>query len=161
MIRPLRQRHRRVFIVLGIFLPVALAIGITARKPMPVTTESPKTMAGAERFGEPVWQRMDLFEKAPVEAVLLRDPKEMTRLGIKLSPLKDFVKPDLLVYWIATGPKSTDALPADAVLLGKLRANLSLPASAVKTGGSLVLYGVADAEVVDVSKPIAAGDLTR
>jgi len=35
MIRPLRQRHRRIFITLGIFLPLAFALGIAARKSVP------------------------------------------------------------------------------------------------------------------------------
>jgi hypothetical protein len=35
MIRPLRQRHRHIFMVLGFILPVAFAVGIAERKPAP------------------------------------------------------------------------------------------------------------------------------
>ncbi len=36
MIRPLRQRHRRIFFVLAVVLPVLFAWGIAARNGIPV-----------------------------------------------------------------------------------------------------------------------------
>lgn len=39
MILPLRQRHRRIFIGLAIFLPAVFVLGIAARKAVPVAGE--------------------------------------------------------------------------------------------------------------------------
>jgi hypothetical protein len=155
MIRPLRQRHRQVFIALGIFLPMVFAFGIVARKPAPVMPDMMATMAGETPSENPVWERTDSFAKVPVKISLLRGPV------IKLSAGKDFVKPDLLVYWAASVSNPADGLPADAVLLGAFGAALSLPETALKSSGTLVLYSLADNEIVDVSKPITPADLTR
>jgi hypothetical protein len=62
----------------------------------------------------------------------------------------------LLVYWVAGNPGVTNALPAEAVLLGAFgREPLPLPEQPLKSAGVLVLYSLADGEVVDVSKPVS------
>jgi len=49
MIRSLRQRHRRVVIALGAFLPIAFAVGIAARKSVPSMTSLPTELVGSPR----------------------------------------------------------------------------------------------------------------
>jgi hypothetical protein len=45
-------------------------------------------------------------------------------------------------------------LPTNATLLGSFNAPaLELPAAAAKTEGSLILFSLADQEIVDVSQP--------
>src|SRR5277367_5008874 len=119
MIRPLRQRHRRMVIVLGVFLPVAFAVGIAARKPAPTVNELPAVLAVTpQKFAATVWNRVSLFAKTPVEVHLLREENNSGRFAVGFSAAKNFVKPDLIVYWTAGNPDITDTLPDNAVLLG-------------------------------------------
>ncbi|HVY71171.1 MAG TPA: hypothetical protein VHH73_14665 [Verrucomicrobiae bacterium] len=155
MILALRQRHRRVFAALGIFLPVAIAVSVAIRKPVPVAASLPKGLAGsAERTGVTVWERADLFPKVPVRVRLSREDAK-GELAVDFRAGKDFVKPDLLVYWSAQKGAASDSLPADARLLGTFSGGgLKLPAGTALTDGSLVLYSLANQEVVDVSGPV-------
>jgi hypothetical protein len=158
MIRPLRQRHRRMFAVLGVILPVAFVVGISARKPVPASTSlQDRTFRSSEKFSITQWSRDDLFAKTPVRVASLRDGSEALRLAVDLSAAKDFVKPDLLVYWIAgNAPSSDGGIPDNAVLLGSFNGHtpLPIPRSAAQSNGVLMLYSLADDEIVDVSKPI-------
>ena len=155
MTRPLRQRHRRMVIALGIFLPIAFAVGLAARKPAPVVAQLPAALAAPSKAFEMVeWERSDLFTKSPIQVRLLREQKGAGRFAITLSPAKDLVKPDLIVYWITGSPSITDTLPNDARLLGGFGSvALPLPGEATNTSGVLVLYSLADHEIVDVSQP--------
>ncbi len=158
MIRPLRQRHRHMVFVLGIFLPVAFAVGIAARKPVPDMTSLPKELvAPSQQFAATEWERADLFSKTPIQVRLLRASADAGRFAVKLSAAKDFVKPDLIVYWVADSPNITDTLPDNAQLLGVFNpaAPLLLPTDAASGEGVLVLYSLADQEVIEVSKPFA------
>src|SRR5437667_8410643 len=111
MIRPLRQRHRRMVIVLCVFLPVAFAVGIAARKPVPGMTSMPKELvASAQSFAVTEWERADLFTKTPIQVRLLRESAGSSHFAVEFSAAKDFVKPDLIVYSIAGNPKITDML---------------------------------------------------
>jgi hypothetical protein len=163
MIRPLRQRHRRLVIALGIFLPVAFAAGIAARKPTPVMAALPAALAPASpKFTALAWERPGLFAKAPMQVRLWREHKDAGQFALNLVAPQDFIKPDLLVYWIPANTSVTDALPANATLLGAFAAPaLPLPDEATKTNGSLILYSLADNEIVDVSKPVLLSDPTR
>src|SRR5277367_4871718 len=101
MIRPLRQRHRRIVIVLGLFLPFAFAVGIAARKPLPpVNALQPSLAATPQPIEEIVWKRGDLFSNAPVEVHLLRE-EISGRFAVQFSAAAVFLKPDKLVYWVA------------------------------------------------------------
>ncbi len=164
MIRPLRQRHRQIVIALGIFLPVAFGVGIAARKPAPLVIELPAALEVASQpFKIIEWQRADLFTKAPIQVRLLREHSGAGKFAITLSAAKDFVKPDLLVYWIAGSPNITDTLPENAQLLGAFNSSSSLvlPAEAATQAGVLMLYSLADNEIVDVSKPIRCNDSSK
>jgi hypothetical protein len=155
MIRPLRQRHRRMVTVLGVVLPVVLVAGIAARKPAPIVTTLPSALATATQHLETVeWERTDLFTKTLIQVRLLRESAGSGRFAVGFSAAKDFVKPDLLVYWAAGNPDITTTLPDKARLLGAFNSSaaLTLPAEAALGSGVLVLYSLADQEIVEVSK---------
>jgi hypothetical protein len=86
---------------------------------------------------------------------LLRESGGTDRLAVELFAAKDFVKPDLLVYWARGKAAVADALPEDAILLGTFSSSaFRLPQEATQAEGFLVLYSLADNEIVDRSKPI-------
>ena len=158
MIRPLRQRHRRMVIVLGVALPIAFVIGIAARKPVPGMISLPKELvASSQIFSVTEWERADLFTKTPMQVRLLRESAGAGRFAVEFTAAKDFVKPDLIVYWVAGNPNLTDKLPDNARLLGAFNSSLALSLSPDPRPGSgvLVLYSLADQEIVEVSKPFA------
>jgi hypothetical protein len=157
MILALRKRHRPTFLALGIFLPMAFVIGIATRPPSPVLSALPSALAAIPpAFTELQWDRNDLFAKASIQARLLREHAGSGRYQIALSYSHEFAKPDVLVYWADGKVDSAVAqLPANARLLGEcnLESALLLPDHA--TSGSLILYSLANHEIVDVSKPLA------
>jgi len=158
MIRPLRQRHRRMVIVLGVFLPIPFLIGIAARKSVPGVTSLPQELvASPQKFAVTEWERADLFTKTPIQVRLLRESAGAGHFAVEFSAARDFVKPDLIVYWVAGSPNVTDTLPDNARLLGVFNSSvaLSLPPDAGPDSGVLVLYSLADQEIVGVSKPFA------
>ena len=163
MIRPLRQHHRRMVVTLGIFLPITFAIGIAARRPVVEVDSLPKELAPATvRFESQEWQRADLFVKSPVLVRLMREVTGEGKFAVEFSAAKDFVKPDLIVYWVAENQNNTDKLPDSAVLLGSFSSTpLLLPDEVAKSNGQLVLFSLADNEIVDVSKPTKFNDSTK
>jgi len=156
MIHPLRQRHRRIFAVLAVILPAAFAVGVAARKPIPIIESLPPAlMPKTAAFTSTIWSRTDLFSKTPIRAVLLRERADAGRYAVQFSVPATFARPDLLVYW---SPGSSELkLPADAVLLGAFSGSepLHLPGGLSSALGTLILYSLADGEVVDVSKPVS------
>ena len=158
MIRPLRQRHRRTMIALGVFLPIAFALGIAARKPVPSMDSLPANLVALpQKFAATEWARADLFVKSPIQVRLLREQASASRFAVEFSAPTDFVKPDLMVYWEAGDSKVTDTLLDNAQLLGAFSSSsaLVLPADSEAKNGRLVLYSLADNEVVEVSKPFS------
>ena len=143
-----------MFIALGIFIPVSFAVGIVARKTVPEMNALPKELAPMiTRYDRQAW-RTDLFKKTPVQVRLLREQGGAGKFAIEFSAGNDFVKPDLIVYWVAGNPTITDRLPDNAMLLGSFGASaLPLPSEAITGSGILVLFSLADNEVVDVTKP--------
>jgi hypothetical protein len=150
MILPLRRRHRRMFAVICVLLPVAFVAGVAARKPLP--TASP---AGQETFLNQ-WDRRDLFANTVIRVQLLREASNTNHIAIQMSGPKDFVKANLLVYWLPAASTLKDTVPDDAVLLGAFVSGQPLPTPPALTGkpGALVLYSLADHEVVSVSQPL-------
>jgi hypothetical protein len=155
MIRPLRQLHRRAFIALGIFLPIAFVVGIVARNPVPAVRELPPSLSAAPIvFESVVGKRADLFVKSPIEIQLLREQKDAGRFAVKFSAPRDFIKPDLIVYRVAGNPHIADRIPDNAMLLGTFHsAALPVTDEMANANGVLVLYSLADNQVVDVTKP--------
>jgi hypothetical protein len=153
MILSLRQRHRQMFAVLGVLLPLAFALGIAARRTVPQSGMLPPEISTwTQSFTATDDERGDLFDKSPVQVRLWRE-QVTGRFAVGFSAAKDFLKPDLLAYWSATHPATNDALPVDARLLGAFVAGpLLLPAEASNTNGFLILFSLANQEIVDVSK---------
>ena len=158
MILPLRQRHRRVFAVLGVLLPLAFALGIAARRTVPHTASLPPELSSwTQSFTATDYERDDLFGKSPVQVRLWRE-QGTGRFAVGFNAAKDFLKPDLMAYWSAGQPTS-NTLPPDARLLGAFVAGpLVLPAEASDTDGYLILFSLANQEIVDVSKPTRFSD---
>lgn len=139
MIQPYRTLHRRVFLVLLVFLPAVLAAGLHyRRRPLGITApESKHFMAGRETAGH--WQT----EKVRIR--LLRSSDEHAR-WVQLIPDHPLRVPDVLVYWSAQFPDK-DVLPTDARLIGPLdpAAHYRLPVAS----GYLVLYSLPVHRIVD------------
>ncbi len=146
-----------MFAVLGVLLPVAFAVGIAARKPVPSIANLPAEFkATSQPHAGDDWEYTDIFTNVPVRVHRLRDRTAEGRLAVSLSAEKDFAKPDLLAYWLPSHPKATDALPEDAVLLGAFSSPvLPLPEQATKSDGVILLYSLADNEIVDISRRTA------
>jgi hypothetical protein len=156
MIRSLRHRHRRQVLVLGIVLPVAFVFGILARKPVPAPAELPPELTPAPLpLGNLVWNRDHLFPKAPVSTRLWEQRNHSSSFAVDFSAPASFIKPDLMVYWLDKNSDLHDGLPTNAILLGVFgAAALPIPDHSANWGGELVLYSLADGEVIDVSQPI-------
>lgn len=162
MILKLRRRHRFAFAVLGVLLPVALAIGIVGRRAVPQGTELPPELAPQTRtFTATGNEFLDLFPISAVRVSLWQD-LAADQFAVSFSAAKGFAKPDLIAYWNGSPPADTNQLPAQAVFLGAFVAGpLALPAEATATEGCLILYSLADQEMVDVSKPVRFAKATR
>jgi hypothetical protein len=154
MILTLRQRHRRMFAVIGVSLPIAFVTGIAARKHVPSVAGlpmefkvTPQPLVGDD------WEYTDLFTNVPVRVHQLRNRTAEGRFAVSFSAEKNFAKPDLLAYWLPVYPKAIDVLPEDAVLLGPFSSPvLSLPEQASKSDGVILLYSLANDEIVGISR---------
>jgi hypothetical protein len=156
MIRPLRHRHRWQVLALGILLPIAFVFGVLARKPVPAPAELPAELTPAPLpLGSLVWNRDHLFPKAPVSIRLWEQRNHSSSFAVVFSAPANFIKPDLMVYWLDKNSDLYDGLPTNAILLGAFgSAALPIPDHAPSWGGEFVLYSLADGEVVDASQPI-------
>jgi hypothetical protein len=158
MIRPLRQRHHRLVIALGVFIPIAFALGIAGRKAVPSMDSLPANLAAMpQKFEVTEWERADLFVKSPINVRLLREQSKSGQSAVEFSVPTEYVKPDLMVYWIHGDSQITDMLPNNAQLLGTFNVSsaLALPADSAAQNGRLVLYSLADNEVIEVSQPFS------
>ena len=152
-------------IALGIFLPVAFAVGIAARRPVPTGHSLSATLAGEPlHFENVVWDRSDMWAQRAIRTRLLSDKPDGKRFAVELSAVNDIVKPDLIVYWVPGNPKIEEALPDNATLLGAFVQTkptaLPLPGETATKSGVFVLYSLADHEVIAVSKPFRFNDST-
>jgi len=156
MIRSLRQRHRVMVIALTAVLPTVFAVGIASRREIPVYR------ASAAETHNPilVWTRNDLWEKRAITTRLSRVGSNPGKFAVQLVSMDQIVRPDVLVYW-ASGPHSVlNSLPDGAIFLGSFEQTgavpLNLPGTATNQTGALVLYSLADQEMIATSKPFSA-----
>jgi hypothetical protein len=161
MIHSLRQRHRWQILTLAVFLPIGLVLGLVGREPVPTVLTLPQSLAPASlTLGPLAWQSDHLF--TPKTPVLIRVWHSLAGAGVcavSFSAPSDFIKPDLMVYWHSGPAGQTEMLPTNAILLGAFSsAALPLPAEVAHASGALVLYSLADGEVVDVSQPFQFDD---
>jgi hypothetical protein len=161
MILSLRQRHRRMFAVIGCLLPVAFVVGIDARKPVPSLSQLPPALTAQEvESGSTIWERDDLFAKAAVNVRLNRTASG--DFTITCTAKGDFAKPDLIVYWATGVATNVAALPDSAILLGAFSAGaLRVPANVAVQEGALILFSLADQEIVAVSQPVRINAETK
>lgn len=154
MIRSLRQSHCRMFAVIGCLLPVAFLFGVAARKPIPSIAQLPPALQAQEvESGALVWERADLFAKAAVHVRLNRTASG--DFAIACSARGDFAKPDLIVYWATGVATKVETLPDAATLLGAFSAGaLRVPVNIAVNEGALILFSLADQEIVAVSQPV-------
>jgi hypothetical protein len=151
MIRPLRQWHRVTVCALGVWLPVAFTAGLVARKPVPVSSVPPALAGQPTDFGSVVWTKTDIWPGQRIITSLRRDAAGS--LAVELM-YHDLTKPDVLVYWAAGNEPAVEGLPTNARLLGVLSNRSPLPIAADVWGeaGWLILYSLADHEVVAASR---------
>ena len=156
MIRPLRHLHRCQAVVLGVILPVTFVLGIAARKSAPTLTNLPPALAALSPApGDAVGERDHLFTKAPVSVRLWHQQNNSNLYSVSFSAPADFIKPDLMVYWIPGSSGFVENLPTNAVLLGAFGPQALPLSDDIASGrGELVLYSLADGEIVDTSQPI-------
>ena len=156
MIRPLRRQHRVMVLSLTITLPAAFAMGIASRKQVPASPAGALGPSMEARNWTVLWTRHDLWEKRAIQTRLLTLGPVPGQLAIELTPTDHIIRPDLLVYWVPGERKFQDTLPDDAFLLGSFAQSsptpLALHDAASKQIGALVLYGLADQEIIAVSK---------
>jgi hypothetical protein len=156
MIRPLRRRHRIMISVLSVIVLAAFAFGIAVRRQIPESPAGRKTEA-VPSYKE-VWNRIDLWEKGSIRTRLLKSASAAEKTAVELTAEEPIVRPDVIVYWVPGADRIGDALPANAFLLGSFDLSvptpLALPGQTGKATGLLVLYSLADHEVIAVSKPI-------
>lgn len=162
MILPLRQRHRRIFAIIGVLLPLLFVVGIAVRRAVPQPeTLPPELSSQTVTFTATGYERADLFPESPVQVRLWRE-QGSGRFAVGFTAAKDFLKPDLMAYWSAARPAANDTLPPNASLLGAFVAGpLTLPEEASAKDGFLILFSLANQEIVDVSKPTRFTDSKR
>ena len=121
MTRALWQRHRVIVLAMGILFPIAFAMAIAARKTVPILDALPAALASPAGPFEPVaWNGAGLFAKAPVEARFRCMKRHLRRLALELSAPKDFVKPDLIVYWAPGNPHLSPLLARGCNTAGRI-----------------------------------------
>lgn len=105
-----------------------------------------------------MWVREDLWEKGQLQTRVFKDSTH-SNLALEVAATEPVVRPDVLLYWVPGNPKIQDSLPNDAVLLGAWMQEpagaLELPQVAKVGQGKLILYSLADHEIVNVSKPFS------
>ena len=145
-----------MFAVIGILLPVAFVAGVAARKPIPTTAPSDALLSPRQTFSQSGWSRSDLFTNTAVRVQLVHDVANTNRIALQISTPKDFVKADLLVYWLPAQSIFKDNIPDNAVLLGAFVSAqpLPMPPTLAEKLGRLILYSLADHEIVAVSQSV-------
>lgn len=151
MILPLRRRHRAMVCTLAVVLPAAFAAGILGRPSVPVVQSVPASLDGkGTDFGSVVWSKTDLWPEQQIITSLWRNAGD--RVALELTA--DLLKPDVLVYWALGKASASEDLPGNVRLLGALVNGkpLPIPRDAWGEAGRLVLYSLAEHEIVARSK---------
>ena len=143
-------------LALGVLLPAAFSLGIASRNSMPLLRELPGNLPHQPVSSyNAAWVREDLWEKSQLRTRLLRISTQPT-LALEVTAPEPIVKPDVLLYWIPGNPQIQESLPNGAVLLGAWMQDpvrpLNVPPAAKGSQGKLVLYSLADHEIVNVTK---------
>lgn len=143
----LRRRHRVATIALALLMPPALALALAARSGSPLSGGLPQALAARVASGAPRWSRDDLWTVTPIRTQGFAGATSEAAPVIELTPLRDPMLPDLLVYWSAA--RASDRLPEGAQLLGRLAGTEARRFAAPAAGGRLYLYSLGHARLVD------------
>lgn len=155
MIRALRRTHRGVASILALALPVALALALTSRNPLPAADPLPDALLGGE---PPEGVQLTASAQSTSGLTLRHRLYSVDGTPAGLSVEVDLTPPDAaldaLLYWI---PHGAGKLPDEAWLLGRLEApwrpRFRLPPGA-NQGGFLAVYDRAHGSVV-MRAPVA------
>ncbi len=150
MVHNLRNRHRMTFIVLAIVIPAGFVASIAGRKPIPTDDRvSQITQPETTQPSQFIFSEDDLWQNHPIQTKAFFTDSVLT---LELTPQTYLAYPDLLVYW-HSGATNSEALPQNAYLLGAQNNNaaslFTLPANAAGSPGTLVLYSLAQQQVID------------
>lgn len=156
MIRPLRNRHRRMMTLLAIVTPLIFALGILARKPLAVTGQAAVIESG-KSLPNMIINTSDLWPGTDIHTRIYGDNHPPSRFMLALHPQTYLQHPDILVYWHNRPPANTDALPEGAYLLGTLSGTheqtYNFSADIVSpNAGSVILYSLAHQSIVAVAE---------
>jgi len=107
MIQPLRQVHARIFLALGIALPILFVAGVRSRRipTYKAHAETRTSLANAEHT--------ILIDGTRLAARFFRDA---SGTAVEINSSADVLTPDVLVY--ASASESKHDVPPDTVLLG-------------------------------------------
>lgn len=146
MIRPLRNRHRRMIPFLAIMTPLLFTLAILARKPIPVDKQitSPQKMTGQSVFTQSYAQ-----DGVKIDAAVYLNTEAIFELQAK-SYLQ---YPDILAYWQNSATGGDNKLPNNAYLLGSFgglkQHHYTLPLSALSPEtGAILLYSLAHQKLI-------------
>ena len=133
MIRPLRQRHRTMMVLLVLAVPALFVAGLMVRPTPPVVPQLILDSPGS-RVEVASWAD-DLWHGARIRTGFTSDD------GWVLEPLEELASP-LLYYAPPDVATPLSSLPREAILLGSLSGSRSVVrrARGVTGGATLILY---------------------
>jgi hypothetical protein len=155
VIAPLRRRHRRLFAVLALALPIGYVGALLSRPQMPRDalreTDLPDVV---------LWSDADALRPLEVTVSMRRPPTppdgSQPEPVVALEPRTAPLVPDLLLYWTAAPASIGAALPDGAFLLGAFGGDRGVAfrpcAAQSSTAGRAVLYSLAHQRVTAVAE---------
>ena len=156
MIRSLRQRHRRTVFVLSVVIPAVFTLGIATRREIPSLPSNSSDRSRISQYEE-VWKRDNLWAKTQIETCLMKGPSQF---AVTLQPRNPITEPDILIYWVPEEVAIDDAPPESAFLIGSFDPSvatpLALPKQAAGKSGRLLMYSLANQEIVAFSNVFSA-----
>ena len=157
MIKPLRTRHRIMTAVLAIVVPILFIAGIWHRDIEPALNESVPTSfeSQASRFTSVVTETQQLSSDPSLTYRLIAETSESKRVAVELNASGNQRLPALLVYWTPSLEVESQ-FPEESVLVGHWAVTKSgvfeLPVRAAEEKGSILLYSLAQQEMVASSR---------
>ena len=163
MIRPLRVRHRIIFLTLAAALPVAYAAGLLSRRPIAIMPSLPAALSDSTESGASGDWIEGLWGDLPLNTRIVSGSDGAR---IVLAPRRPIKRPSLLLYWtpLSDLPRG-QGFPSSSVLLGafsgvRIQAFPS-PDWGDRASGTLFLYSLAHREVVAAARLPTAGEEDR
>jgi hypothetical protein len=140
--------------VLSVVIPAVFVTGVVARRPVPADSSISRELLPEEAdFGRIVWNDASLWPGKDIITFLRRSRAGAVSIEFMF---RHIVRPDLLVYWVPTTDGSQSTLPDQSRLIGAFahRVPLIFPEGIRGQSGRLLLYDLADHEVIATSKPV-------